>query len=73
MKRVIIRFTEPVTAVKCEVYYKEIPKILARYYYRKLARKGCWNIEIIEPEELWKKFKTRCYPENVEDHIPRID
>ena len=25
MKKTIIKFTEPVTAIKCEVYYKEIP------------------------------------------------
>lgn len=65
MKRTIIKFTEPVTPTKCTVYYKEIPKILTRYYFRKLTKKGCWNIEIIDHEDLWKQFKTRSF--NSED------
>lgn len=72
MKKTIIKFTEPVTAIKCEVYYKEIPKILTKYYFRKLAKKGCWNIEIIDPEDLWRSFKHRCF-EDEDNHIPRID
>lgn len=74
MKKTIIRFKEPISYTKYEVYYKEIPKILTRYYYRKLGKKGCWDIETIDPEDLWKKFKTRSYSsEDIDNHVPRID
>ena len=76
MKKVIIRFKERVNLRKgYEVYYKEIPKLLLRYYFHKLNKKGCWDIEIIDIEDIAKKI-DQCYSYNSDDidnHIPRID
>ncbi len=56
MKKVIIRFKERVkTRRGYEVYYKEIPKFLLRYHFHKLNKKGCWDIEVINPEDIAKK------------------
>ena len=42
MKKVIIRFKERTkTRRGYEVYYKEIPKILLKYYFHKLNKRGC--------------------------------
>ena len=51
MKRVIIKFKEPINERHFEIYYKEIPAILTRFYFRKLAKKKCWDIEIIKEGE----------------------
>lgn len=76
MKKVIIRFKERVkTRRGYEVYYKEIPKLLLRYHFHKLNKKGCWDIEIIDIEDIAKKI-DECYKVSSEDnnnHIPRID
>ena len=76
MKKVIIRFKERVNARRgYEVYYKEIPKFLLRYYFHKLNKKGCWDIEIVEIEDIAKKI-DECYNINSSDinnHIPHID
>ena len=76
MKKVIIRFKERVkTRRGYEVYYKEIPRILLRYYFHKLNKKGCWDIEIIDMEDIVKKI-DECYKissEDIDHHIPRID
>lgn len=76
MKKSIIRFKERVkTRRGYEVYYKEIPKILTRYYFHKLNKRGCWDIEIIDIEDIAKKI-DECYKISSEDmanHIPRID
>ena len=76
MKKSIIRFKERVkTRRGYEVYYKEIPKILTRFYFRKLGKKGCWDIEIIDMEDIAKKI-DECYKissEDINNHIPRID
>ena len=76
MKKVIIRFKERVNLRKgYEVYYKEIPKFLLRYYFHKLAKKGCWDIEIIDIEDIAKKI-DECYSFNSSDidkHISHID
>ena len=76
MKKVIIRFKERVNLRKgYEVYYKEIPKLLLRYYFHKLNKKGCWDIEIIDIEDIAKKI-DECYSissEEINNHIPHID
>lgn len=75
MQKIIIRFKEPIYYTKFEVFYKEIPKILTRYYFRKLAKRGCWDIEIIDIEDIAKKIDG-CYKissEDINNHIPRID
>ena len=76
MKKVIIRFKERVkTRRGYEVYYKEIPKLLLRYHFHKLAKKGCWDIEIIDIEDIAKKI-DECYSINssdIDNHIPHID
>lgn len=76
MKKAIIRFKERVkTRRGYEIYYKEIPKFLLRYYFHKLNKRGCWDIEIIDIEDIAKKI-DECYSFNSEDinkHIPRID
>ena len=76
MRKVIIRFKEKVNLRKgYEVYYKEIPKFLLRYYFHKLNKKGCWDIEVIDIEDIAKKI-DECYSfnsENIDNHIPRID
>ena len=56
MQKIIIRFKEPISYTKFDIFYKEIPKILTRYYFRKLAKKGCWDIEVVDLEELKKKL-----------------
>ena len=56
-------------------YYKEIYKILFRYHFHKLNKRGCWDIEIIDLEDIAKKI-DECYKISSEDmanHIPRID
>lgn len=75
MKKAIIRFKERVkTRRGYEVYYKEIPKFLLRYHFHKLAKKGCWDIEIVDLEELKKKLETTSLSsEDLEKHVPRID
>ena len=74
MQKIIIRFKEPISYTKFEIFYKEIPKILTRYYFRKLAKKGCWDIEVVDLEELKKKLDTTSLSsEDLEKHIPRID
>ena len=56
MKKAIIRFKERTkTRRGYEVYYKEIPKILIRYYFHKLNKRGCLDIEIIDIEDIAKK------------------
>lgn len=76
MKKVIIRFKEIIKNRRgYEIYYKEIPKFLQRYYFHKLAKKGCWNIEVIEMEDIAKKI-DECYTYNsfdIDNHIPHID
>ena len=76
MKKAIIRFKERVkTRRGYEVYYKEIPKLLLRYYFHKLNKKGCWDIEIIDIEDIAKKI-DECYSINssdIDNHIPHID
>lgn len=82
MKKAIIRFKEITKSKRgYEVYYKEIPKILLRYYFYKLNKKGCWDIEIIDIEDIAKMvdrmFKNyelfeKC-TDNPYKHIPRID
>ena len=76
MKKVIIRFKERVkTRRGYEVYYKEIPKLLLRYHFHKLNKKGCWDIEIINIEDIAKKI-DECYSfksEDINNHIPIID
>ena len=76
MKKVIIRFKERVkTRRGYEVYYKEIPKFLLRYHFHKLSKKGCWDIEVIDIEDIAKKI-DECYKissEDINNHIPRID
>lgn len=59
MKRVIIRFKQPINELKYEIYYKEIPKILSRYYYYKLSKKKCWDIEILSEDDLKNLLKWR--------------
>ena len=60
MKKVIIRFKEINKSKRgYEIYYKEIPKILTKYYFHKLAKKECWDIEIIEPEDIQNLLKWR--------------
>lgn len=74
MQKIIIRFKEPISYTKFEVFYKEIPKILTRYYFRKLAKRGCWDIEVVDLEELKKKLETTSLSsEDLEKHVPRID
>ena len=74
MQKIIIRFKEPISYTKFEVFYKEIPKILIRYYFRKLAKRGCWDIEVVDLEELKKKLETTSLSsEDIEKHVPRID
>lgn len=74
MQKIIIRFKEPISYTKFEVFYKEIPKILTRYYFRKLAKRGCWDIEVVDLEELKKKLEgTSFNSEDIEKHVPRID
>lgn len=75
MKRMIIKFKEKTKSRRgYTTYYKDIPKILTRYYFRRLTRKGCWDIELINPDELWKEFKSRSFSnEEIDNHIPRID
>lgn len=74
MQKIIIRFKEPISYTKFEIFYKEIPKILSRYYFRKLAKRGCWDIEIVDLEELKKKLENVSFnSEDIEKHIPRID
>lgn len=48
MKKVIIQFKEPINERNYEIYYKEIPKILVRVYFKILVKKKCWDIEIID-------------------------
>lgn len=76
MKKAIIRFKQRINTRRgYEVYYKEIPKILIRYYFHKLNKKGCWDIEIIDIEDIAKKI-DECYKissEDINNHIPRID
>ena len=74
MQKIIIRFKEPISYTKFEIFYKEIPKILTRYYFRKLAKRGCWDIEVVDLEELKKKLETTSLnSEDLEKHVPRID
>lgn len=74
MQKIIIRFKEPISYTKFEIFYKEIPKILTRYYFRKLGKRGCWDIEIVDLEELKKKLETTSLSsEDIEKHVPRID
>lgn len=83
-KRVILRFKEPVSATHYDIYYKDVPAILVRYYFKKLARKKCWDIEIIEEDELEHIVNSHYEhaseyvsddidEENIYSHIPRID
>ena len=76
MKKAIIRFKEITKGKRgYEVYYKEIPKILLRYHFHKLNKRGCWDIEIIDMEDIAKKI-DECYKissEDIDNHIPRID
>ena len=56
MKKAIIRFKERTKSRRgYEVYYKEIPRILIRYYFHKLNKRGCWDIEVIDIEDIAKK------------------
>lgn len=74
MKKSIIRFKERTkTRRGYEVYYKEIPKILLRYHFYKLNKKGCWNIEVIDPEDIAKKVYESYNSVDINNHIPRID
>ena len=74
MQKIIIRFKEPISYTKFEVFYKEIPKILTRYYFRKLAKRGCWDIEVVDLEELKKKLESVSFnSEDLDKHVPRID
>lgn len=74
MQKIIIRFKEPISYTKFEIFYKEIPKILTRYYFRKLSKRGCWDIEVVDLEELKKKLETTSLnSEDIEKHVPRID
>lgn len=74
MQKIIIRFKEPISYTKFEIFYKEIPKILTRYYFRKLAKRGCWDIEVVDLEELKKKLETTSLSsEDLEKHVSRID
>ena len=76
MKKAIIRFKERINTRRgYEVYYKEIPKILLRYYFHKLAKRGCWDIEIIDIEDIAKKIDEwyKISSEDMANHIPRID
>lgn len=66
MKKVIIRFKEP-TKKGYEVYYKEIPKIMTRFYFKRLADKRCMDMEIIDDKKIEK-----IIDENY-NHIPYID
>lgn len=74
MKKVIIRFKERVNLRKgYEVYYKEVSKLFLRYHFHKLTKKGCWDIEVIDMEDIAKKI-DECYtPEDYDNHIPHID
>lgn len=76
MKKTIIRFKERINTRRgYEVYYKEIPKILLRYYFHKLAKRGCWDIEVIEIEDIARKIDEsyKISSEDMANHIPRID
>lgn len=74
MQKIIIRFKEPISYTKFEIFYKEIPKILTRYYFRKLAKRGCWDIEVVDLEELKKKLDSVSFnSEDLEKHVPIID
>lgn len=90
MKKAIIRFKEITKGKRgYEVYYKEIPKILLRYYFHKLNKRGCWDIEVIDIENIAKTvdrmFKNATSEEleyiqndrkitrDYINHIPRID
>lgn len=81
MKKAIISFKQrSKSLIGCAgVYYKEIPKILVRFYFRKLAKRGCWDIKIIDIEDIAKdkaKNLDELYiisSEDINNHIPRID
>ena len=76
MKKVIIRFKERVRNRRgYEIYYKEVSQLLLKYHFHKLAKKGCWDIEIIDMEDIAKKI-DEYYTYNsfdIDNHIPRID
>ena len=83
-KRVILRFKEPISETHYDIYYKDVPAILVRYYFKKLAKKQCWDIEVIEDDELERIINSHYEhaseyvsddidEENIDSHIPRID
>ena len=83
-KRVILRFKQPISATHYDIYYKDVPAILCRYYYKRLAKKKCWDIEIIEEDELEEIVNSHYNHaseyvsddidfDELDSHIPRID
>lgn len=75
MKKVIIRFKERVRNRRgYEIYYKEVYQLLLKYHFHKLSKKGCWDIEAIDIEDIAKKI-DECYKissEDIDNHIPHI-
>lgn len=85
MKRTILRFKESVSARHYEVFYKDVLKCLTRFHIKRLERKKCWDIEIIDAEEIEKILDEQYYKKincekkeldefyDIEKHIPFID
>lgn len=85
MKRTILRFKEPVSTRHYEIFYKDIPAILTKFYIKKLQHKKCWDIEIITNEEIEKTLDEQYYKKldlnknqldefyEIDKHIPHID
>ena len=62
MKKVLIEFKMPINSRHYDIYYKAVPKIFTKFYIKRLHRKRCWDIKIIDDKK-----------DGIYNHIPRID
>lgn len=72
MKRTIIRFKEPVSTRHYEIFYKDVPAILTKWHIKKLQKKKCWDIEIVDNEEIERMLDEQYY-KNLDKTMTMID
>lgn len=66
MKKVILKYKQPISKTHYDEFYSVVPAFLTRLKIKKLYRKKCWDIEIIDDQRKDKK-------DGIYNHIPRID
>lgn len=66
MKKVIFKYKKPrkfkfLNEMHYILYCEEKPKILWKHYLNKLVKKGCYDIEIRDYDNLSKKYYSTKY------------